>query len=105
MNKILLISLLFSINAFAEDNDKDGLLLHPNAQMTTSGWVNGKYVTKNTTVDSTGHEATTSGWITDDKGQAHYETDHTVINSTGTEATTQGWHNGQYVTKHTTINK
>ena len=101
MNKLLIVILLFSVNVLAEDV----LLLQPGTHATTGGWENGKYVTKNTTVDSTGHEVTTSGWVTDNKGQSHYETDRTTINSTGTEATTQGWHNGEFVTKHTIINK
>ena len=94
--RILLILLLFSINAYAND----GFSFEPNEHITTGSWVNGKYQTTTTVIDSTGQKATTSGWI-----NGKYETTTTVIDSNGMGATTSGWHDGQYVIKHSTFSK
>ena len=96
MNKIILLALLVCTNVYADG----GITFEPNERITTSGWVNGKYESKTTTIDSTGQRATTSGWV-----NGRYETDVTTINSNGDRATTSGWHNGQYITKESIIQK
>ena len=70
----------------------------PNEQINESMWVDGKYITRHTTVDSTGNSATTSGWV-----NGKYETEHTQINQSGKSATVSGWKDGKYITKHYTF--